>query len=167
MHRHAFGFLFSPTFSLSAASVNFLVVFVHCFESASTNHAAISCYFAYFNSSFFLSDSALCLIRLCPVHWAQLDRKIIFLNVLVNFFSSTNHAAISCYFAYFNSSFSLSDSALCLIRLCPVHWAQLDRKIIFLNVLVNFFCEFRSVKIAYDRFSCIDYTKKFWSGYKL
>ena len=87
MHRHAFAFSFRRTFSLSAAAVNFLVIFFHCLESASTNDAVISCYFVHFNSSFSLSDSALCLIRLWPIHWAQLDR-IIFLKCAVNFFMS-------------------------------------------------------------------------------
>ena len=61
--------------------------------------------------------------------------------------ASTNHTVIFCNFAYFSSSFPLSDCALCLIRLCPIHWAQLDRKIIFLKCARKFFCEFQSVKI--------------------
>ena len=83
-------FSFWRTFSLSAAAVSFLVVLFHCLENASTNHAVVFRYFAYFNSSFSLSDSVLCLIQLCLIHWAQLDRKPIFLNVLVNFFVSLN-----------------------------------------------------------------------------
>ena len=54
-------FHFRRTLFLSAAAVNFLVVFFHCLESASTNHALTSCYFACFNFSFSLSDCALCM----------------------------------------------------------------------------------------------------------
>ena len=92
MHRHAFAFFFSAHFFVICCCSKLFGCFLYFLEIASTNYTGIFCNFAYFNYFFSLSDSALCLIRLCPIglHWAQLDRKIIFLNVLVNFFVSLN-----------------------------------------------------------------------------
>ena len=77
MHRHAFAFSVSAQFFVICCCSKLFGCFFYFLENASTNYTVIFCYFAYFNSFFSLSDSALCLIRLCP-HWAQLDKKSFF-----------------------------------------------------------------------------------------
>ena len=49
----------------------------------------------------------------------------------------------------------------------PHTLGTVDRKINFLNVFLNFLMSLDKNTLAYDRFSCINYTKKVWSGYNL
>ena len=69
MHRHAFAFSFSAHFFVICCCSKLFGWFFYFLENASTNYTVIFCNFDYFNSFFSLSDSALCLIRLCPIHW--------------------------------------------------------------------------------------------------
>ena len=96
---------------------------------------------------------------LFSAHFFVICRFSALLGCFCSLFGECKHKPrfnIFCYFVYFNS--------------CPIVPRTLGtagQKNHFFKCARKLFCEFRSVKIAYDRFSCIDYTKKVWSGYKL